>query len=37
MAREIGEPFLLFFDQKFRIADNVDEQHMPDLELRIGG
>ena len=34
---QLVEPLLLFFDQELGVTDDVDEEDMPDLELRIGG
>ena len=35
--RQIGEALLLLFDQELGVTDDIDEEDMPDLELRIGG
>ena len=35
--RQLAQPLLLFFDQELGVTDDVDEEDMPDLELRIGG
>ena len=32
---KLVQPLALFFDEKFRITDNVDEQHMPNLQAQI--
>ena len=32
---ELLEPLLLFLDQELGVTNNVDEQDMPDLEVKI--
>ena len=34
---QLAQPLLLLFDQELGVTDDVDEEDMPDLELRIGG